>query len=127
MTCRLIEIPSSRDKRGIISFLESSAPIIIQRVFYIHDIPNGEGRGGHAHRSQTAILIPMCGSFTAEIHGKHYKETFWVHQATTGLWIPPMHWVEITSNAIILGVCTHIYEEKDYIRDYEQFSRELYA
>ncbi len=43
-----------------------------------------------------------------------------------GLHIPPMIWaaeIGFSSGAICLVLVSHLFDEKDYIRDYEEFKR----
>src|SRR5262249_29962963 len=50
---RIIELPRVMDQRGNLTFVESGRhlPFDIKRVYYLYDVPGGESRGGHAHKT----------------------------------------------------------------------------
>ena len=51
--CKIIHLPKITDPRGNLTFVEGGKhiPFEIKRVFYLYDIPTGEDRGAHAHRT----------------------------------------------------------------------------
>jgi dTDP-4-dehydrorhamnose 3,5-epimerase-like enzyme len=61
--CRFIELPTIRDDRGALTFIEAQrqVPFAIKRVFYIVEAGRGVTRGGHAHRQFEQVLICLSG------------------------------------------------------------------
>ena len=48
---RWIESDHTDDDRGTLSAIEDSKLLFpIKRIFYMHRVPSGQERGGHAHR-----------------------------------------------------------------------------
>ena len=64
MNIEIISIPKIEDYRGNIAVIEGDCiPFSIKRVYYLFDIPSNSKRGGHAHKEQLELLIPLSGSF----------------------------------------------------------------
>ena len=38
---------------------EHDVPFAIKRIYYIHDVPAGVQRGGHAHKKLPAPVVPL--------------------------------------------------------------------
>ncbi|MBR2253175.1 MAG: WxcM-like domain-containing protein, partial [Prevotella sp.] len=52
--CKIITLKKIADKtRGNLTVAEQAidVPFEIKRVYWIYDVPGGESRGGHAHKS----------------------------------------------------------------------------
>ena len=61
--CCIIELPKIVDVRGNLTFIEQKKhiPFEIKRVYYLYDVPAGESRGGHAHRTLEQFIIAASG------------------------------------------------------------------
>ena len=61
----LIDLPKIVDPRGNLTVAEQmkNVPFDIARVYWTYDVPSGERRGGHAHRTCEEIIIAVSGSF----------------------------------------------------------------
>lgn len=125
MTHRLIDIPKIKDPRGNLSVLEKeTVPFEIKRVYYLYDVPSDAYRGGHAHIEQHEMLIAVSGSFEVVLDDGNRKETIMLNKPNIGLLIPTMIWRELqnfSSGAVCLVMASDVFDEKDYIRDYDQF------
>lgn len=124
--CSIIAIPTHKNRAGNISIVEdlSIIPFRVKRVFYIYDIPGGEDRGAHAHKRCHQFLVAASGSFNVEIDDGVNKQTVHLNRPYYGLHISPGIWAaekSFSSGAICLVLTSHLYEENDYIRDYEEF------
>jgi len=64
-TVQLINLPKILDERGNLSFFESKKhiPFVINRAYWIYDVPGGEVRGGHAYKELYELIISLSGSF----------------------------------------------------------------
>ena len=126
--CRIIELPRKDDPRGKLTFIEESqhVPFDIKRVFYIYDVPTGESRGAHAHRTLQQFLICMSGSFDVAIDDGRRRSTMHLNRPWKGLLISPMIWaaeINFDPGSICLVLTSALYDEHDYIRDYGEFLR----
>ncbi len=66
---KLLELPKFEDKRGNLSFIEEldQIPFVIERVFWIYDVPGGQKRGGHAFKKQEELIVALSGSFDVKV------------------------------------------------------------
>jgi dTDP-4-dehydrorhamnose 3,5-epimerase-like enzyme len=124
--CQLIEINQIGDRRGHITVVENQneIPFDIKRVFYLYDIPGGESRGAHAHKECHQLLVAASGGYQVEVNDGVQKNIFNLNRPNQALHIPPGIWaseINFTSGSICLVLASHVYQEEDYIRDYETF------
>lgn len=125
-----LDLPVIRDRRGNLTFVEGMAhvPFEIRRVYWLYDVPGGEMRAGHAHRTLEQVLIAVAGSFDVVIDDGRTRTSVTLNRSYQGLYLPPMTWREIvnfSSGAVCLALASLPYAESDYFRDYEQFTRSL--
>jgi hypothetical protein len=124
--CRLLDLPIVDDRRGNLTFIEGRrhVPFDIRRVYWLYDVPGGESRAGHAHRTLEQMLVAASGSFDVVLSDGVATETFTLNRSYVGLYIAPMTWREIvnfSSGAVCLAFASMPYDESDYYRDYEEF------
>jgi dTDP-4-dehydrorhamnose 3,5-epimerase-like enzyme len=117
-----------RDYRGNLSFIEENhqIPFRIKRVYYLYDIPSGATRGGHAHRGLHQVVIALSGSFDVILDDGYHRRKFNLCRPRYGLYIPPRIWRELenfSSNAVTLSLVSEVYDEADYVRNYDEFKR----
>jgi hypothetical protein len=126
--CRIIELPKIVDHRGNLTFIEGGrhVPFDPKRVYYLYDVPGGAARGGHAHRKLEQFIIAASGSFTVITDDGVHRKDFYLNRSYYGLYVPTMVWREIdnfSSGSVCLVLASRLYEEGDYIRDYDEFQR----
>ena len=124
--CSIIEFKKIINRAGNISPIEGleNIPFEIERVFYLYDIPGGEDRGAHAHKECHQLLIAASGSFDIELNDGINKRTVALNRPYFGLHITPGIWAaekSFSSGAICLVLASHKYNEKDYIREFDDF------
>jgi len=124
--CVIIELPKIDNRAGNISPIHGNIdiPFEIKRIFYLYDIPGGEDRGAHAHRKCHQFLIAGSGSFNVLIDDGNNKRTFSLNMPYYGLYIPPGIWAAemgFSSGANCLVLTSHVYDENDYIREYDNY------
>ena len=123
--CKLIEIPKISDPRGNLAVIEKDLlPYEIKRVYYLYDVPSDSFRGGHAHKEQLEFLIPLSGSFDVSIDDGLSKEKVTLNKPNKGLLLPIGIWRELenfSSGAVCLVLNSCVFDEGDYIRDYQEF------
>jgi hypothetical protein len=124
--CYIIELPKISNPLGNLTFIEGQrhAPFEIKRVYYVYDVPGGAVRGGHAHKDLQQIIISMSGSFDITLDdGKNHKK-YHLNRSYYGLYVCSMIWRKIdnfSSGSVCLVLASHIYDESDYYRDYQEF------
>jgi dTDP-4-dehydrorhamnose 3,5-epimerase-like enzyme len=122
--------PVIRDMRGNLTAREvgQGLPFAPRRYFIVHDVPTKEVRGEHAHRTLHQVLVCIRGSVTVLVDdGVHRQETV-LDSPELALHVPPMVWCvqyKYTPDAALLVLASDVYDPDDYVRDYEQFLREL--
>ena len=128
--CRIIGLPKVADTRGNLTFIESErhVPFEIKRVYYLYDVPGGADRGGHAHYKLRQFIVAMSGSFDVTLDDGYIKQTFHLNRSYYGLFLDTMIWRTIdnfSSGSVCLVLASEYFEEADYIRQYDQFLREV--
>ena len=125
MKFKIIDIPKIEDRRGNLSVIEKEViPFDIKRVYYLYDVPSDAYRGGHAHKEQYEFLIALSGSFEVVLDDGFEKQKVMLNKPNKGLLIPTMIWRELenfSSGVVCLVLASDVFDEADYIRDYEQF------
>ena len=123
---KIIDIPKIVDRRGNLSVVEEfkNVPFHIARAYWLYDVPAGAMRGGHAHKRLKQLLIALSGSFTVTLDDGHKKRKILLNRPYQGLFIETGIWRTIddfSSGAVCLVLASELYDESDYIYDYEEF------
>ena len=124
--CYVIELPKIHNRAGNITPVDSATnlPFKIARVYYLYDIPGGEKRGGHAHKTLHQLVVAASGSFDILLDDGINRKIVSLNRPYYGLHIVPGIWRELlnfSSGAICLVLASQKYDENDYIRDYAKF------
>jgi dTDP-4-dehydrorhamnose 3,5-epimerase-like enzyme len=122
---QLIKLPVVEDTRGNLAFIQNDVlPFEFKRVYYLFDVPSNSFRGSHAHINQSEVLIALSGSFEVVLNDGFEKKSFFLNKPNIGLYIPTGMWRELenfSSGAVCLVFASDIYNEDDYIRDFDEF------
>lgn len=106
---------------------DSDLPFLPKRLYWIHRVPEGNMRGGHAHKELWQILICLHGSIIVHLEdGRGWQETITLDDPGRGLLLPPPFWHTMTfgqPDTVLLAIASDVYDESDYIRDYAEFLR----
>lgn len=127
--CTMVELDKHHsDREGNLTVVEngSTLPFDVKRVYYLYDIPGGEGRGAHAHRDLEQLIIAASGSFMVTLDDGKCKRSFFLNRPYQGLYIKPGLWrnlVDFSSGAVAMVLASEVYKVEDYIRDYDEFLR----
>lgn len=124
--CAIIELDKHHHEKGNITVVENNLtiPFQVERTYYLYDIPGGESRGGHAHKELRQLIIAASGSFTVTLDDGVVKRTFLLNRPYQGLLVVPGIWRtldDFSSGSVCLVLASHVYDEKDYIREYDHF------
>ncbi len=122
----IIDLPKVEDPRGNLSFIEEEKhiPFVIERVYWIYDVPGGQTRGGHAFREQQEFIVALSGSFDVEVDDGVNKQVFRLNRSYFGLYIPAGLWRQMqdfSTNSLAMVLSSTLFSEEDYIRDYKVF------
>jgi dTDP-4-dehydrorhamnose 3,5-epimerase-like enzyme len=122
---KILPIPKIQDVRGNLSVIEGDViPFAMKRVYYLYDVPSGAERGGHSHKVQQEFLVALSGSFTVVLTDGKDKVSVTLNKPNEGLLIPNGIWRELenfSSGSVCLVIASDMFEEADYIRDYNEF------
>jgi hypothetical protein len=114
---------------GYISVVDDAKliPFEIKRVFWTYYTPESIVRGRHAHYKTEQVLIAVTGRIivTTELADGTIN-TFVLENPNLGLYVPPHAWhtMQYSHTAIQMVLASTVYDEKDYIRDYDHFKTE---
>ena len=125
MNIEIVNIPKVEDHRGNIAVIENDVvPFEIKRVYYLYDVPSTAQRGGHAHKEQIELLIALSGSFDVILKDGKNTQTVTLNKPDKGLLIKTNVWRELenfSSGSVCLVVVSDVFNEEDYIRNYDDY------
>lgn len=121
---RFIEILNLGDERGDLIVLENNRniPFQVQRIYSL--INCKMSRGFHAHINLMQVLVCLKGQCDVVLDNGTTKATVRLDSMTKGLIVESMIWREMhnfTDDCVLLVLASHLYDEADYIRDYDVF------
>jgi len=124
--CRLVDLGKVHNEAGNITVLENlkTVPFSVKRIYYLYDVPGGEARGGHAHYALEQYLIAASGSFDVLLDDGINQKRIFLNRPHQALHIVPGLWRELdnfSSGSICMVLASLAFEEKDYMRDYNDF------
>jgi len=125
--CTVIELDKHHSNRkGNISVVENgiTIPFDVRRVYYLYDVPGGESRGSHAHRELSQLIVAASGSFRVTLDDGNVKRSFVLNRPYQGLYVKSGIWRDLddfSSGAVCMVLASEVYQESDYIRDYQDF------
>ena len=105
MDAYMITFQEHGDERGMLVALEyeKECPFPIKRVYYMYDTKKSVRRGYHAHR-KVVLDTPQKGLYLGK-----------------GIW---REMYDFSTDAVLMSLASELYDETDYIRDYQQFIAE---
>jgi dTDP-4-dehydrorhamnose 3,5-epimerase-like enzyme len=129
-TVQIIQLPKILDDRGNLSFIEEKnhIPFEIKRTYWIYDVPGGEVRGGHAYKENQEFIVALSGSFDVLLDDGNEQKIFSLNRSYYGLYVPKGIWRQMknfSTNSLALVLASTVYEEEDYVRNYEEFLKEV--
>lgn len=122
----IIQLPRVLDKRGNLSVAEqyNHVPFEIKRVYWLYDVPGGESRGSHAHKTLSQLIIAASGSFRVTLDDGKNRRSFFLNRPYQGLLVHPGLWRDLedfSSGSVCMVLASEVYKEEDYIREYDEF------
>lgn len=121
-----IQFQCHGDVRGMLVALEENKeiPFNIKRVYYMYDTLLDVVRGHHAHKSLQQILICVHGSCKIRLDDGKDEGVVTLDNPSEGIYVGNNMWREMfdfSPDAVLMVLASELYDEKDYIRDYDQF------
>ncbi|HFP7488391.1 sugar 3,4-ketoisomerase [Campylobacter jejuni] len=130
MNYKILEFNSKSDHRGSLIALENlkELPFEIKRIYYIYDTKPDFPRGAHAHKNLEQVLIAIDGSCEVLLNDGKNQASVVLNRPDKGLYIGKNMWRDMKNfsyGAKLLVLASDFYDEKEYIRDYEEFLRSV--
>ena len=131
MKPEIIKISTLKSAEGNLSIIDkkNNIPFEVKRIFYVYDIPQNTQRGGHAHKSLKQFIWVINGQLEIVTFSKNdSKKKFVLDTPDIGLYIPELTWsYQITRslNTIYCVAASDYYDENEYIRELENFNKEV--
>ena len=130
--CKVLNFADLGDERGKLVVVEGSKdiPFKIERVFYIYGSDREVVRGQHANRESEFVLINVGGTSKVRIDNGHSEAIIELNKPMMGLYIRTMVWKDMydfSEDSILLVLASTHYNGKEYIRDYDEYKKEMGA
>lgn len=80
--------------------------------------------GAHAHRELSQLIVAASGSFRVTLDDGRAKRSFVLNRPYQALYVKPGIWRDLddfSSGAVCMVLATEVYQEDDYIRNYDDF------
>ncbi|MBE6119205.1 MAG: WxcM-like domain-containing protein [Erysipelotrichaceae bacterium] len=126
MEIKILNFEEHGDERGTLISLEQmkNIPFEIKRIYYMYENGKYVRRGFHAHKELKQVLICVAGSCKIHLDNGSETEEVLLDNPSKGLVIESNIWREMydfTPGAVLLVVASELYDESDYIRNYDDF------
>lgn len=122
MTDTHIDMQVVNDENGSLLIYENF-PFEVKRTFVAY-MKVGRQRGGHAnHKCEQAFSV-ISGEVVLRVETADGKEEYHMRQNGRGVYVPAMAWRTLMAKTRFACVLVHasmVYDESDYIRDYDEF------
>ena len=126
MKLTIVDFEEHGDDRGTLVALEENknVPFDVKRCYYMYDTRPGVRRGFHAHKKLKQVLICVHGSCKILLDNGKEKEIVLLDHPNRGLFIESNVWREMfdfSEDAVLMVLASELYDESDYIRNYDEF------
>lgn len=92
----------------------------------MYNTVEGVVRGKHAHKKLEQILVCISGSCKIKLDNGKETKVVVLEKPYEGLYVSNDMWREMydfSQDAVLVVFASELYDESDYIRDYEEFLR----
>lgn len=122
----MFDFPVLGDARGKLVAIEGNRhiPFEIKRVYYIYGTLPDVARGFHAHKELRQVAICLSGQCRIVMDDGNKKDEVVLNSPSQALLVDRMQWHEMydfSSDCVLMVLASDVYDESDYIRDYESF------
>ncbi len=128
---KLIDFKDLGDERGNLVVIEGEGMDIhfdIKRVFYIYGSDDTVVRGQHANRETEFLMVNVGGSSKVRVDNGTETAVIELNRPGMGLYLSPMVWKDMydfSPDSVLLVLCSRHYDGNEYIRDYQEYLREI--
>lgn len=130
MIGKIIKFKPIGDEKGYLVALEQNKniPFEIKRIYYLNQLKKEYPRGFHAHKNLRQVAICINGSCRFVLDDGKERQDYILDSADKGLLIESMTWREMhdfSEGCVVLVLASEYYDEADYIRNYDEFLKEV--
>ena len=127
---RMLEFKEYGDERGnlVVAEGDTDVPFKIERVFYMYGSSPDIIRGRHANRESEFVLINVAGTSKVRVDDGFSTEIISLDKPRMGLYIAPMVWKDMydfSEDSVLLCLASRRYDAAEYIRNYDEFTKEV--
>lgn len=122
---RCIEVPQVRGEGADLLVYEEGRAMLftVRRVFAVRAREVSE-RGRHAHKQCKQLMVCLTGRCNVMVDDGKNRKSVVLARPQDALYIPASIWAEQSyrePGTILMVLCDQLYDETDYIRDYDEF------
>ena len=126
MQIKILPLQTHGDDRGSLIALEEGVniPFAIKRVYYLFNTSKDVRRGFHAHKDLNQVVIAVRGSCRFLLDDGKERISLLLDDPTQRLLIESCIWREMydfSEDCVLMVLANHLYDESDYIRNYDVF------
>lgn len=130
MDIKMIPLQMHGDERGSLIALEEekNIPFQIKRVYYMFKTGKDVRRGFHAHKELKQVAIAVRGSCRFLLDDGRERIDILLDNPAQGLVIDSCIWREMyqfSEDCVLMVLADSLYDESDYIRDYDCFIKTI--
>lgn len=127
----IVNLVELGDDRGGLAVIEENKqiPFPIKRVFYEYNTDPSISRGNHANLNSSFALVSITGSCVVEVNDGYESVEYLLDSPLKLLVIDKMIWKEMkcfSKDNILLVLSDQVYDGKEYLRDFNDFSEMIY-
>jgi acetyltransferase-like isoleucine patch superfamily enzyme len=128
--CYLEQLPFFSDMRGSLTPIElgKGLPFLPARIFLVYNVDNSRIRGEHAHRVCEQFLVSVSGNVSVMLDDGFKRIEVKLDKPRLGLYLAPRVWgvqYKFSSDSVLMVAASHAYDSSDYIRNYDDFVKEV--
>jgi hypothetical protein len=131
-----LNVKKTKNKKGWLipfHFLNSKnkdnqLPIKVKRIFMIGGVKKGDIRGKHALFKTNQVIVVLKGKVILELDNGKDKKKILLQSPQKAILVKSLIWRTLRileDDTLILVFCDREHNEKDYIRDYENFVQQV--
>ena len=128
---KILEFSDLGDERGNLVVVEGEGfdiPFDIKRVFYIYGSDAEVIRGRHANRRTEFVMINVSGKSKVKVDNGFEQKVIELNRPRMGLYLTTMVWKDMydfSQDSVLLVLASEHYDAAEYIRDYDEYIREV--
>ena len=128
---KIIRFRDLGDERGNLVVIEGDGidiPFDIKRVFYIYGSDATVVRGKHANRQSEFLMVNVSGTSKVRVTDGYEEMVVSLDEPGLGLYLPKMLWKDMydfSKDSVLVVMSNMHYDGSEYIRDYDEYLREI--